>query len=85
LYHDFVYPLDHGYLDDAVSGDVIGVDVWVGSVEDETVTAVICTVDLLKSTVETKLLIGCTDEEAQTVFRCHNIGSQHAILLKRPV
>jgi inorganic pyrophosphatase len=45
---------------------------------------VICAVDLLKRDVETKLLVGCTDEEAETVLRCRNVGQQHAVLVKRP-
>jgi len=45
---------------------------------------VIDAVDLLKGDAETKLLVGCTDEEAETALRCHNVGQQHAILVKRP-
>jgi len=84
LYRDFVYPLDYGYLEGTVSGDGAGVDVWMGSLIGSAVTGVICTVDLLKGDVETKLLVGCTDEEAETAIRCHNVGTQHAILVKRP-
>jgi len=84
VYRDFVSPLDYGYLEGTVSGDGAGVDVWVGSLKNGAVTGVICAVDLLKGDAETKLLVGCTDEEAETALRCHNVGSQHAILVKRP-
>lgn len=84
VYRDFVYPLDYGYLEGTVSGDGAGVDVWMGSLTGGAVTGVICTVDLLKGDVETKLLVGCTDEEAKTALNCHNVGSQHAIHVKRP-
>ncbi len=45
---------------------------------------VICAVDLPKRDVETKLLVGCTNEEAETALMCHNVGQQHAVLVKRP-
>jgi inorganic pyrophosphatase len=84
VYRDAVSPLDYGYLEGTTSGDGAGVDIWVGSLQGKDVTGVICTVDLLKGDVETKLLVGCTDEEAETALRCHNVGQQHAVLLKRP-
>ena len=84
VYHDFVYPLDYGYLEGTASGDGAGVDVWVGTLKARTVTGVVCSVDLLKRDVETKLLVGCTDEEVETVLRCHNVGQQHVIHVKRP-
>lgn len=83
VYQDFVSPLDYGYLEGTVSGDGAGVDAWMGSLTCGAVTGVICTVDLLKGDVETKLLVGCTDEEAKTALNCHNVGSQHAIHVKR--
>lgn len=84
VYRDSISPLDYGYMEGTISGDGAGVDVWVGTLKNGAVTGVICTVDLLKGDVETKLLVGCTDEEAQTVLSCHNVGSQHAIHVKRP-
>lgn len=85
VYHDFVYPLDYGYLEGTVSGDGAEVDVWVGSLKGGAVMGVICAVDLLKGDVETKLLVGCTNEEAEMALRCHNVGQQHAVLVKRPM
>jgi len=84
VYRDAVAPFDYGYLEGTSSGDGAGVDVWVGSLQGGGVTGVICTVDLLKCDVETKLLLGCTEGEAETALRCHNNGRQHAILVKRP-
>jgi len=80
----FRYPLDYGYLDGTSAIDGGGVDVWVGSLPARTVTAVVCTVDLLKRDTETKLLIGCTREEAATVLATHNGQYQSAILVERP-
>ena len=83
-YPELIYPLDYGYLDGTSAIDGGGVDVWVGSLPARTVTAVVCTVDLLKRDTETKLLIGCTREEAATVLATHNGQYQSAILVERP-
>ena len=71
-YPDFIYKVDYGYLKDTSSMDKGGIDVWVGSDSDKKIDAVICTVDLLKSDSEIKILIGCTEEEKDIVYRCHN-------------
>lgn len=83
-YPDFIYPLDYGYLDKTRSGDGMGVDVWVGSLPEQRLTAIICNVDLHKRDAEIKLLLGCTPEEAQQLLAIHNRGEQAAILIERP-
>jgi inorganic pyrophosphatase len=80
----FRYPLDYGYLNGTTAIDGSGVDAWVGSLPTKSVTAVVCTVDLLKRDTETKLLVGCTHEEALTVLAAHNAKHQSAILVERP-
>ena len=82
-YPDFVYPLDYGYLADTTSPDGCGIDVWLGSLPERTVTAVICNVDLVKRDSEVKLLLGCTPEEAQTILGVHNQDSQSALYIAR--
>ncbi len=83
-YPDFRYPLDYGYLEGTTSSDGMGIDVWVGSLPEKRMTALLCAVDLEKRDVETKLLLGCTPEEAQQVLAIHNRGTQSATLLERP-
>jgi inorganic pyrophosphatase len=83
-YPSFVYPLDYGYLENTHSPDGSGIDVWVGSLPDKHVTAVICTVDLIKRDSEVELLIGCTPQEAQRILDIHNTGPQSAIWIERP-
>ena len=83
-YPPLVYPLDYGYLEGTQSGDGTGIDVWVGRSPSQTVTAIVCTVDLVKRDAELKILLGCTPEEAQTVVSFHSGGSQAAILVERP-
>lgn len=69
---DFIYKVDYGYLENTTAMDGGGIDVWVGSNKDKTVDAIICIVDLLKKDSEIKILIGCTEEEKQTVYKTHN-------------
>src|SRR6266496_3793790 len=66
-YPDLTYPLDYGYLENTSAGDGDGIDVWVGSLNDKTLTGILCTFDKLKRDAEIKLLIGCTPEDVQTI------------------
>jgi inorganic pyrophosphatase len=82
-YTSFTYPLDYGYLAGTRSGDGGGIDVWVGSLPERTVAAVICTVDLEKGDAELKILVGCTPHETQAALDCHNRGGQSGMLVVR--
>ena len=83
-YPEFVYTLDYGYLEGTVSPDGGGIDVWVGSLPERTVTAALACVDLVKRDAEVKILLGCTPEEAGRILAFHNTGIQAAILIPRP-
>jgi inorganic pyrophosphatase len=84
-YPEMVYPLDYGYLDGTQAVDGGGIDVWVGSLPEQAVMAVVCTVDMLKRDTEVKLLLGCTPQNIQTILDFHNDDSdwQSAILIER--
>ena len=82
-YPDFIYPFDYGYLEDTTAMDGGGIDVWVGSLPERQVNAVICTVDLVKRDAEIKLLLGCTPLEAQTILQVHNDQGQAGLLIER--
>ena len=62
-----IYAVDYGFLEGTGAIDGEGVDLWLGSMGTG-VDAILCTVDLLKSDVEIKLLVGCTKEETQWVM-----------------
>ena len=84
----FRYPMDYGYLEGTLSPDGDGIDVWIGSLGPtsfaaRTVTGVIVTVDLHKRDAEFKLLLNCTNEEAQAALATHNRGLQTGILIER--
>lgn len=69
---DIIYALDYGYLEGTTSTDGEGVDVWLGSDQEQRLDAIICTVDLDKCDSELKLLVGCTDDEKVYIERFYN-------------
>lgn len=71
-YPDFIYPLDYGYLENTSSMDGGGIDLWKGSLPESRLDAIVCIIDLKKRDSEIKLLLGCTEQEKQEVFRVHN-------------
>ena len=68
---DMIYPVDYGYLANSTSPDGEGIDIWKGSSGGKA-DAIICTVDLMKRDSEIKILLGCTEEEKETILRLHN-------------
>lgn len=80
----FLYRDDYGYLEGTRSGDGDGIDVWIGSLPNESVTGIICSVDTEKRDAEVKILLGCTPQEAQDILLTHTTGEQSAILVERP-
>ncbi|MBN2075916.1 MAG: hypothetical protein JW762_10230 [Dehalococcoidales bacterium] len=78
------YPVDYGYLENTISPDGGGIDVWRGTGNSLEVDAIICTVDLMKRDSEIKMLIGCTPEEKQTILAFHNESEyMKGILIER--
>ena len=84
-YPEQIYEADYGYLKGTASMDGGGIDVWVGTGGKE-VDAVICTVDIVKKDSEIKVLIGCTEEEKETIYKMHNrTSNMKGLLIRRPV
>ena len=71
-FHDFIYPVDYGYLKNTSSMDGEGLDVWLGSDPERQLDAIVCVVDLMKKDSEIKLLLGCTEEEKTLICETHN-------------
>jgi len=78
-----VYPLDYGYLAGTSGGDGDEVDVWVGSLPDQQLDAVVCTADTHKRDTELKLLLGCTAEEKQMICAFHEAHQMGAMLIEK--
>lgn len=81
---NIVYPLDYGYLDGTTSGDGGRIDAWAGASGTRDLSAVILTVDLHKRDAEIKILLGCTEDEIQTILAFHNENDMRATLIRKP-
>jgi inorganic pyrophosphatase len=66
-YPGLIYPLDYGYLENTTASDGGGIDIWFGSMDDKTLTGILCTFDRLKRDAEIKILIGCTVEDIRII------------------
>ncbi len=76
-YPTVIYPLDYGYLDGTTAGDGAGIDVWSGSsttYQGNRPNAILCTVDLVKQDAEIKILMGCTEDDIETILSFTNGG-----------
>lgn len=83
-YPQMIYPLDYGYLKNTSSMDTEGIDVWIGTDKQRQIDAIICTVDMVKRDSEIKILMGCTEEQKQTVLAVHNDSpGMSGILVRR--
>ena len=82
-YPDVVYPLDHGYLDGTTTIDGGGVDLWVGTLPERVLDAIVLAVDLHKRDTEIKLLLGCAEIEKRVVFDFLNENSMRAMMVRR--
>lgn len=69
---DFIYKVDYGYLENTSSMDGAGIDVYVGTKETKSIDSVMCIIDLMKKDSEIKILIGCTEEEKEIIYKTHN-------------
>lgn len=80
-YPKIVFPLDYGYLKNTSGGDGNEIDVWLGSLENKTLNAIACTVDILKRDTEIKLIIGCSAQEIETIKSFYTSEYMSAIIL----
>lgn len=84
-FRDVVYRFDYGYLDGTGAIDGDGVDCWRGSLDTNTGTGAVMTVDTVKADSEVKWLLGCTRDEMMAALATHQPQSQAAILVERRV
>ncbi len=80
---EIVYPLDYGYLDGTFASDGGGIDVWVGSQPERSLTGIVTTVDLMKRDAELKILLGCTEEDIQTILDFHNNDKMGGLFVRK--
>ena len=83
-FQNCIYEVDYGYLKDSASMDGDGIDVWLGSLENKVVNAIICTVDIMKRDSEIKILVGCSENEIEKIYAFHNDSQfMKGILIRR--
>ena len=81
---NWIYEANYGYLEGTSSNDGDGIDVWLGSSQNQTATAIICIVDSYQNDSEIKILIGCTEEEISNIYARHNkYDSMKGLLIRR--
>ena len=81
-YPEITYPLDYGYLENTTASDGGGIDVWLGSLEQRTLTGILCTFDTIKRDMEIKLLIACHAQDIQTIQTFH--GEMYNLYIPNP-
>ena len=69
---ELIYPLDYGYLEGTSASDGGGIDVWLGSPGDKSLTGILCTFDTLKRDAEVKLLLGCSSKDVENILAFHD-------------
>ncbi len=66
-YPELIYPLDYGYIENTTASDGDGIDVWSGTLGNQTLTGILCTFDKIKRDAEIKVLIGCTADDVRLI------------------
>jgi inorganic pyrophosphatase len=81
---EIVYPFDYGYSKGTSTKDGNEIDVCRGTLAENRLVGIICTVDTLKEDTEVKLLVGCTEAEIGLVDRFFNGGEfMSGIVIRR--
>ncbi len=81
VYRNLIYPVDYGYIE---GND--GEKIWVyrGTKDGEQVDSIVVCVDILERDVNVKLLVGCNDEETDSILEFVNqMDSQKSVILYR--
>lgn len=81
-YSNMKYPVDYAHLVDTNGTE--GVSVYLGSNSHYKITGLIVAADILKKTLDVKILAGCTEEEEQEVLHFLNqTDYQKTVLIRK--
>lgn len=84
LYKNLIYPVDYGYLADTIAEGNHGIAVFKGSLDEDVINTMIIAADILRKDVETKFLVGCSEEEIKKILEFLNQSDfQKTILIRR--
>ncbi|MFL7892003.1 MAG: hypothetical protein AB8I56_08060 [Anaerolineales bacterium] len=75
--------MDYGYLKDTKSTDGAEIDLWLGSRRLKNIDGILVTIDLQKTDLEIKMLIGCSEDEMYEILNLQNSGQMRSIIVKR--
>ena len=79
---DYIYPLDYGYLEGTKSQDGGGIDVWIGSGDQQKISGLLVIADGLKKDSEIKVLLGCDKQEMNLALKKSSQGDMSAALIE---
>lgn len=80
---NLIYPVDYAQLSDT-NGQPEGVSVYLGSQSHSHITGLIVAADILKKTLDVKVLAGCTPQEEDQVLRFLNqTDYQKTVLIRK--
>ncbi|MCR5229146.1 MAG: Inorganic pyrophosphatase [Solobacterium sp.] len=80
---NLVYPVDYAHLVDTNS-ETEGVSLYLGSKNRSSITALVVAADILKKTLDVKILAGCTEDEVLDVLRFLNqTDFQKTVLIRK--
>ncbi len=83
-YHNLVYPVDYGYLEDTVNKELEGITVYRGSESITSIQTMVIAADILKKDIDVKLFVGCSEQDEAEILRFLNqTDFQKAILVRR--
>ncbi|MGM9960557.1 MAG: Inorganic pyrophosphatase [Allobaculum sp.] len=83
-YPGLIYPIDFGTIKDAISAPSTPLYCFRGSLKNLQATAIVIQADILAREVITKVLIGCTPEECETILKFISATEfQKAIMVRR--
>lgn len=71
-YPTFIYPVDYGFLKGTKASDGNEIDIWVGTCAIKEINGILCTVDLIKKDIETKIVYACTNHEISLIYDTMN-------------
>ncbi len=84
MYHNLIYPVEYGYLEDTQNKESEGIAVYKGTMSDYMVTTLVVAADILKKEIDVKLLVGCSPQEEEEILRFLNqTDFQKSVLIRR--
>ncbi|MGI6608881.1 MAG: Inorganic pyrophosphatase [Erysipelotrichaceae bacterium] len=71
-YKNLVYPVDYGYLKDLHGENPDHISVYRGTLDATNVSSLVVCADVLKRDIEVKLLVGCNEQEVNSILEFLN-------------